>query len=385
MSLVPRAAAARCMALTACLVTMAAGAAPLSVRILTYEPPAEVDESVSMWATDWANGSVKMPFVESRETPAVAERINAALFLGVMETPAPARPAAAFHLPKGQWPQGTASQDVEVVRNDARVLSIVLTAEGCGAYCETYSQHHNFDVRSGRALALDDLLTPTGLSALTAEVARARQSAYTRQLKTLQQERAAAQRRGHRDELDDLDDRIALNKDCLEGERHSPRQPDDVRQASFSLPVAGGMALSTARCSNHASRALDDVGEVTVTVPAGQLRPWLSPYGHAVVLGDGDAPPPATLFGQVLRGRIGTAPVTLLLERPQANGSVVGRYCYDKYRQPIRLSGRREGTQLRLDEGEGEPSATLRLAWGAHGLAGQWVGGGKTLPVQLDW
>lgn len=371
--------------MAACLAAMVAGAAPLSVRVLTYEPPAEADESVSMWAPEWANGSVKMPFVESRDTPAVAERINGALFLGVMETPAPVRPGTVFHLPKGQWPQGTASQDVDVLRNDDRVLTIALTAEGCGAYCETYTQHHNFDVRQGRALALDDLLTPAGLAALTAEVARTRQSAYTGQLKTLRQERAAAQRRGQRDELDDVDERIALNQDCLAGERHSPRQPDDVRQASFSLPAAGGLQLTTGRCSNHASRALDDVGDVTVTVPATQLRPWLAPYGRTLVLGDGDAPPPAAPFGQVLRGRIGAAPVTVLLERPQANGSVAGRYCYDKYRQPIALSGRREGSQIRLDEGNGEAAATLRLGWSAQGVSGQWVGGGKTLPVQLGW
>lgn len=368
------------------LATASAAAAPLLTRSLTLQPPADPAHELPVSAGSWADGSVKMPFVESREAPVVADRINTSLFVALMSAPAPVRPGPRFTLPAEQLPQGTASQDVEFTRNDGLVLTVRITAEGCGAYCETYEQDYSFDARNGRALALEDLLTPRGLAALMAHMGRTRQQAYASQLKTLKQELTAARRRGGaKDELDDLEDRIALNQGCMDGEKTSARPVDDLRYASFSLPPGQGLRLTTGRCSNHASRALDDVGNVKVEVPAAQLRPWLNAYGLAVVLSEGDGPPPSEPFGQVLHGRIGTAPVTVALDRLYANGSVSGHYWYDKYGRLIALSGRRQGAQLTLTEGEAPQTATITLTWRGSGFSGPWQGDGKTLPVQLGW
>ena len=68
--------------------------------------------------------------------------------------------------------------------------------------------------------------------------------------------------------------------------------PQELLSYSLKLNSNKGLVLSVGRCSNHASRALDDVGEIAVTIAATALKTSLTPYGRAVVLQQGDALPP---------------------------------------------------------------------------------------------
>jgi hypothetical protein len=108
---------------------------------------------------------------------------------------------------------------------------------------------------------------------------------------------------------------------------------------------AGQVNQHTGRCSNHAQRALDDVSDVVTTVPRADLPALLTPYGRALLLAQGEAVPPASLLGQVLLGKFGSAAVTLRLQRQDLPSASSGQYFYDR-------------------QGKGK---------------------GKSLPVVLDW
>jgi hypothetical protein len=362
---------------------MSAAGAPLPIRSLTMKPPADAKD-LGPTAAGWAEGSVKMPFVDA-EGP-VARRINDALFLTVLNVAAPVKPGASFTPPVGQLPEGTATQDFEASRNDGRVLTINISAEGCGAYCENYDVDYNFDARTGRLLALEDLIRPTAFAALARRMNQESRRLYTQQLKSLRQELAAARKKRPpaADEIENLQQRIELNEGCL-GEGGEGRwRADGLDYLGLSL-AKPGLTLRAGRCSNHASRALDDVGDIVLTLPPSELAPLLNDYGRALILQQGDAGPPASPFGQVLHGRIGNAPVTLRLDRVNANGSVSGQYFYDRYRQLISLNGRLEGDRLSLSETVEDKQATLTLQQRGTALTGQWQGGERRLPVSLAW
>jgi hypothetical protein len=362
---------------------LAAAAAPLQIRSLTMKPPANAKD-LGPFAAGWAEGSIKMPFVEAEG--AVAARINDALFLTVLNIAAPVKPGASFTPPADQLPEGTTTQDFQASRNDERVLTLSFSAEGCGAYCEEYDVDYNFDARSGRLLALEDLVRPAAYATLARRLNQEGRRLYTQQIKTLRRQLAAAQKKRPpaTDEIEDLEQRIELNEGCL-GEGGEGRwRADSLGYVGLSL-AKPGITLRAGRCSNHASRALDDVGDIVLTLPPSELQPLLTDYGRALILQQGDAAPPASPFGQVLHGRIGSAPITLLLDRANTDGSVSGHYFYDRYRQLIHLGGKREGNRLVLSESVNDKNATLTLQLRGMSLTGQWQGGGKTLPVTLDW
>lgn len=361
----------------------AASAAPLQIRSLTMKPPANA-QNLGPFSSGWADGSVKMPFVAAGGS--VAARINDALFLGMLNIAAPQKPGASFTPPADQLPEGTSTQDFVASRNDDRVLTITVSAEGCGAYCENYDTDYNFDARTGRLLALEDLVRPAAYDTLARRMNQESRRLYTEQLKSLRRELAAAKKKRPpaADEIEDLQQRIELNEGCL-------GQPGDGRWQADSLHYLGlslakpGLTLTAGRCSNHASRALDDVGDIVFTLPPSELQPLLTDYGRALILQQGDAGPPPSPFGQVLHGRIGNAPITLRLDRVTADGSVAGQYFYDRYRQLIALSGKRDGDTLMLRETVGDKQAELTLKRRGTALTGQWQGGGRSLPVSLDW
>lgn len=361
----------------------AVAAAPLQIRSLTMKPPAAAKD-LPAYAAGWVDGSIKMPFVVS-DSPAVAARINGALFLGQMGMAAPAKPGESFSPLADQLPDGTSSQDFQLARNDDRVLTITFSTEDCGAYCEDHDNDVNFDARNGRALALEDLFTPPALDTVAKRIGKERERRYADQLKDLKKD-LAAQKKAHAkaDEIEDLQQRIDLNQGCLEGEKEAAHGADTLRYAGFSLE-GDGVTFRTGRCSNHASRALDDVGQIIVTMKPSELQPLLTAYGRTLVLKQGDAPPPASPFGQILRGKVGGAAVTLQLDRVNNDGSLTGHYFYDRYGRMIALSGRRSGNTLALTEDADGNKAELSLTVRGNAVTGQWQGNGKTLPVTLDW
>ncbi|MES2756301.1 MAG: hypothetical protein V4693_02915 [Pseudomonadota bacterium] len=326
-------------------------------------------------------GSVTMPFIRSDDA-ALAARINDALFLGELGMLARRNPGQFVTAGAGIEPM---SQGFTVDGEGGPVLSINFQIEGCGAYCETYHSVHNFDTASGRRVNDVDLVTAPGMRELARQMMMTRLSAYTIQLADLA---ARLKAEKQRDVRADLEERIALNGECADMEREKLADESGLAQAfSYYTQQHAGQALvlTSGRCSNHAMRALDDVGDVTMPVPYAKLRPWLTGYGKALLLGEGTARA-SGMYRQLLRGHInGIIPITMQLANERGN-SVNGVYLYDKVGKPIKLVGKREGNELTLMERLGEEEtagATIKLVVTGSQLKGQWIGK-KQLAIQLN-
>jgi hypothetical protein len=335
----------------------------------------------------WASGEIKMPYVVGGGD--VANRINDALYLAVMGIAAPLKGGKTFPLTEGSGElEGTASLDFSVQRNDGRILSLTINAEGCGAYCEYYVRSYSFDAVTGRALSAIDLFTPSGLSAVAKKMQAERKRRYMAQIKALKQDRAELKRK--KGPLDgDIDERIAFNEECLEHEQErqqSSSQQDTLHYLRFSLPKNKAAVFSSGRCSAHVNRALDDVDEVDLVLLPKGLVDLLNPYGKALLLEQANAALPNDLFGQVLHGKIGNAAITMRLNRPYADGSFSGVYYYDKYRKVLSLRGMKKDSHLELTEQVAESDqAKINLNITGVQWLGQWLGNNKQVPVILGW
>ncbi|MGJ7567655.1 hypothetical protein ACSFBM_27635 [Variovorax sp. GB1R11] len=312
----------------------------------------------------------RFPWVRADDAKA-ADRINQFLFIETFEAMAPARAADGLRGVEAQQWKTLPNLGYEVLRNDARLLSLRIEGESCGAYCESFAVGHAFDAATGRHLAPADLFTAAGL----AEMARKVQADNVARLR----KEIAALGGKARAKEEDREDKAALYTECLQS-RQDPSwlKMDPLRSMEID---AKGVLFTQGRCSNHALRALDDLGDFSSRFTPAQLAPWLTAYGRALLLGEGTASAPASAFDQVLRGSIDARlPVTLRLQPLASDGSVGGTYFYDRYRKPISVFGTYRDGVLALEESK---DTRLRLVPEGTGLRGEWISGQKTLPLVL--
>lgn len=324
--------------------------------------------------------SLRMPFITLPDA-AVAADINDRLFIGQLNGLAPAKPTDTLDSINLRL-DGLAEQDFELVRLDRRILSLRFDAEGCGAYCESYSVAYSFDLKTGRKLNHTDLFTPSGMHMVAEKMRREKQRLYRNQIAALQKSFKAEQRKStpNPDELADLQERLELNRECAE---RIHEQSDDRAAFHYTWSFLPQHAsLHAGRCSNHASRALDDVGDIELPLRYATLRPYMTAYGKSILLDEGTADI-HNIYGQVLRGNLGKQPVVMLLERHEDN-SISGTYFYSKYRKAIDLHGRVNGKRIELDERdpEGKIIARMQLRMDGNRLHGTWQQH-DLLPVDL--
>lgn len=355
----------------------ASAASPVQVETMYYRGKTPQGQAVD-------EKGIAMPRVRMSDA-AVAAKINDRLFIEVMSALAPRRQERYFTVADGVDIGGTASQSFSVVRNDGRILAIDLDAEGCGAYCEGYIRSYAFDVSSGRYLNPQDLFTTNGMRELSSRMMAERKSRYRREIANVRRELRAEPKRGAKatQETSNLDERLELNQGCIKtlDEDAALKTDQQVFSRIDSLRLSVGahtFDLTAERCSNHASRAIDDVGEVTLKLAYPALRPHLTPYGRWLLLNEQRAAPPESVYGQILRGRLGAdVPITMLL-RHYPDGGVGGVYFYDRVRKAIQLTGRASGNAIELTEEEvGRPKAKLALTVKPGGLGGSWEGARK--------
>lgn len=359
----------------AVLPVLADGAPPVAVQersLKLPKLPAGADTSANLPR----DGAIKMPFV-SGGAPGVAKRINAAVWGEVLDgVPVPTTLGRTFTPPPGKELQSTSSLKYKAEFMPAaspRLLSLALDGEGCGAYCENFDLTRVFDLRDGRQLSLGDLLTPDGFTDIGRRVDAERRGAYRKQVRELEGAIKSAARRKKKDADDDSADRLTMNRHCLERVGSEPSTPWRLVNEAFSLDGHGGMKVTRSRCSNHAGRALDDVGDITISIPAADLEGLLTRYGLAVVQQQGDAPaPPARFDGRELHGRVGGVAITMKLEPLHEGADTHGWYAYDRYRTPIKLAVHLQGRQVvAVEQAASQGRFELTIAGGS--LAGTWT------------
>lgn len=359
-----------CIAAALPALVAAAPFVPIEVKTITYK------------------GS--LPYAESGDAKRDA-RINHRIFLDMAEQPAPAKYSDGIKAPKEQdEPQGSSDFGFSVLRNDDRVLALEVDAEGCGAYCEHYWTRYNFDAATGRMIFASDIFTPAGGATLLKQNLAKRLAEYKRAIAGLNKDAVAHRKKkgiatpwpqprpdGKQDEEEErISETIDMYEHCIESMR-SPDYGKYFTLANTSLKIDGeSIAFLYGRCSNHAMRALDDVGDQKLAYKIADLAPHFTAYGKYLLMRGPQAAPRAEPYRQILQGRVGQAAVTMQLSERYSDGSLSGSYFYDKYRKPIALSGKVNGNVAELTESESTdtPKPLIRATIKGDKLEGKWIG-----------
>ena len=334
---------------------------------------------------------VQLPFV-SYHQPNVAKKINDYLYIDIARTIAPAKVSDGIKRYLGKDDNdpmaGVSSLNYKVLLNNGKLFTVQTEGESCGAYCEEFDNSYSFDVTTGRHITLQDLFTEDGLQSLRNKVYAARVATMQQAMKRLQKEAAKPKKKNQqKDEFEaDLDETILLYETCIT--ENAATHKDEVSSgdthelAYFSID-AKGLTFTHERCSNHAMRALDLIDEFHNHYTFQSLTKNLTAYAKHLLLNDtAKFDKPNNITGQVYYGSIGQAPITLLINNPVGYDTMLRAvYFYDKYRQPIELSG--TGNNWTETNSTVKPQPSIKTIWQDDVSVGQWLGSGKTLPFKI--
>jgi hypothetical protein len=225
-------------------------------------------------AQPWGQHEVySFPRVSTPEDPGIAARINKDICTEFLEVDPDTAHRGIFTKVWGE-PGGSGMPSVNALtwswtRPVPDVISVELTGEFCGAYCEDFIIHYNYDLRNGERLRYDRLFTESGLREVTDSLSRRWRVSVHQEVDKLKAQRAVVDTSLSEAEM--LRRAITLYTDCME-ERSIP-YVDDL------IPRSGVMIFRMSRCSNHADRAIDELAAVELELSYA----WLAPYFRRAV------------------------------------------------------------------------------------------------------
>ncbi|MBJ9265591.1 MULTISPECIES: hypothetical protein [Citrobacter] len=332
-------------------------ATQLEIKNLEYRYPASTEMQY------------RVPWFTSKESPQVAKRINDYIFASFINQLPGNNPQTTVNQFANSEMNPTANLDYTIEYRDANVLTLNMFVEGCGAYCESYNVPISFDLASGAAITLNDLFSRSTMAELNTRIRKDIRS----QIDTF----VTAQKDGGDPGYAEF---YASCATYIDGLYYIDR---------FSLQK-DHLAFLNGRCSNHANRAGDELGDFTTKVPTGELHKQFTPYGQYLTGAKSTTPvePTPGIDGKVMYGTLGKSMRIVLKVDCKYGDFFEGAYFYQKFGAPIELTGKCDTADNRHYElktsaaEQSEEKITLELKDGVY--QGVWESNGKTLPVRFE-
>lgn len=319
----------------------------------------------------------RLPWLTIKSNPDAARRINDYIFTRfIPHLPGKDPQATLNRMAKGKMGQ-IASLDFSVVNQSGRVLTMDIFSEACGAYCESWDAVMSFDLATGTRISLGDIIQPDALETLNDLV----RNDIRRQITTFIDQNTSQASSEQDVDSQDYIDYADFYASCLD---MTSRRTDYAQAMTLSKDT---LVFHNGRCSNHAERAMDELGDFTSKIPVAAISSHLTPYGKNLLAGHAGQPisAPPGLEGRLLYGTLGEkTPVVLSVNCDLSHFE--GAYFYARYGQAIELSGvcPPVGEEITLTvDGEDGAKETITLTLADKKYTGEWRSGDKVLPIEF--
>lgn len=313
-------------------------------------------------------GSNNFPYLISKSDVSVAENINADLYIDILGVPPTRKNPFINTLDE----DGRATQIIYdyAVTNDNKVLSVELSMEGCGAYCEAYTIYKNYNILDGKRIDIMDLFTTSG------------KIKFEKTLQTRIKKNINSFMKSLNVKDETMREQHELYEECLERDYIGKLS----NYTSFTIN-RGKLTITPERCSAHVNRALDDLEGTKYKFSYQELKPYLNIYGILLLDSKRDSYPfdePRGLYG----GKIGGYYAHLYIKNIKDDDSqFVGSYYYDSKQIPIELSGRYSKKSFILHTTNRPTEKEIfRLQYSQNGMgvfSGTWEKNNKKLPARM--
>ncbi len=251
------------------------------------------------------------------------------------------------------------------------ILSIGMDGEASGAYPENFSVWKNFDLRTGNFINVQDLFQAGSIKVierLLGQKVKKRVNDFIAELKSV------------KNPPEETEDQIGVYEGCS-----TEPSLDDI-QYFFGKDK---LIFVAGRCSNHAMRALDDLGSHKLELTYKELEKYWSPYARNLLNGS-DKIEKTSFRNKLYKGKIdGKYPVTVLVTRfyPSGDSSGMGsfnaEYWYDKNKKLIQWDGQMKGNHISITENDHYDDATSQ--WIPRALVEAEMSGNKITGTWQDY
>ncbi|MGE8514090.1 MAG: hypothetical protein ACN6N7_15430, partial [Chryseobacterium culicis] len=220
------------------------------------------------------------------------------------------------------------------IETPKNILSIAINGEASGAYPEEFADWKNFDLRTGNYINPEDLFQAESFKTINGLIQKRIQKRVGDFLNQLKSEKNLSE---------ETPDQIALYEDCFtEYTLNGIKIFFEKDKLTF---VAG-------RCSNHAMRALDDLGSHKIEFSYKELDKYWSSYAKNLISGS-EKTEITSLNNKLYKGKIdGKYSITVLISQVYDDGSFSAKYWYDKNKKLIEWNGKIKGNHISIIEND---------------------------------
>ncbi|WP_045500852.1 hypothetical protein [Chryseobacterium sp. StRB126] len=288
------------------------------------------------------------PVVSYAENPLVESKINTFLQVNELEY-IPNSGSNPFKLVS----TGTTSYSNYVyfyswkkLETPKNILSIGMDGEASGAYPENFTIWKNFDLRTGNFINAQDLFQANSIKTiehLLEQKVKKRVNDFLAELKSA------------KNPPEETEEQIGLYEGC-----YTEQSLDDI-QYFFGKDK---LTFVAGRCSNHAMRALDDLGSHELELTYKELEKYWSLYAKNLLNGS-EKVEKTSFRNKLYKGKIdGKYPITALVTRFYPNNDTPGvssfnaEYWYDKNKKLIKWDGQMKRNHISITENDRYDDAT---------------------------
>ena len=199
-------------------------------------------------------------------------------------------------------------------------VEVSFSSDFCGAYCEGLDKTFVFDIYSGQLVTLIDLFSAEGMKGLQKQIIAKNKQRIEPYLKNPPTE----------NDPEHYDGVYFLYKICNE---EIAKYHSNINENTSFYIADGAIRITHSRCSNHASRAIDEIGQFVNKFTFKELEPYFSTAGKQYLSDHQYQLSSFKTSSKVFHGKVANKyPITIV----SLHGGY-SAYWYDKYRTPIEL------------------------------------------------
>ncbi|MEJ5050401.1 hypothetical protein WH221_11195 [Chryseobacterium culicis] len=276
------------------------------------------------------------PVVSYAGNPAIANKINTFLQVNELEyiPNSGGNPFKLAATATNSYSNYLYFYDWEKLETPKNILAIGIHGEASGAYPEEFADWKNFDLRTGNYINPEDLFQKSTTKTVTGLIQKKIKKRVNDFLVKLKSEKNPSE---------EVQEQIGLYEGCF---------MDYTLNGIKYFFGKDKLTFVAGRCSNHAMRALDDLGSHELEFTYKELDKYWSSYAKNLISGS-EKTEITSLNNKLYKGKIdGKYSVTVLISQVYDDGSFSAKYWYDKNKKLIEWNGKIKGNHISIIEND---------------------------------
>lgn len=167
--------------------------------------------------------------------------------------------------------------EYEVIYNNNFILSLSISGQGCGAYCEETTNYFVFNLKTGRNLSLDSLFSKEGLIRIVDCINELRHKEISVKIKNIKDTLSLSYIQKDNAQLEQYGDMLKLYEECRD-------MKIELKYLNLQKFIVMGKKVTviTDRCSNHYNMNIDDLWYFRYHFLMENYKYYLTDYGRSI-------------------------------------------------------------------------------------------------------